>query len=123
MYRDLLEESSHLYPILLNLDRELARQARKGGCLFCGCKLHQANYPRKPRGAPVAGQGAWHFLAAVPGTSWQRCSELAAVGPGAHTIGFLEGAVKRGLALVADRLGDGAGTLILTQEVAGPLHA
>lgn len=59
MYRDLLEESSHLYPILLHLDRELARQARKGGCLFCGGKLHQANYPRKPRGAPVAGDPAY----------------------------------------------------------------
>lgn len=54
MYRELLKESSHLYPILLHLDRELARQARKGGCLACNGKLHQANYPRKPRGGPTA---------------------------------------------------------------------
>jgi len=55
MYLDLLEESSpDLYRILLNLDRETARQARKEGCLACNGKLHQANYPRKPRGGPMA---------------------------------------------------------------------
>jgi len=53
MYLDLLKESS-LYPILLHLDQELARQARKGGCLVCNNRLHQANYPRKPRGGPMA---------------------------------------------------------------------
>ena len=54
MYPDLLKESSDIYPILLHLDRELAREACQGGCLFCGGALHQANYPRKPRGGPVA---------------------------------------------------------------------
>jgi len=55
MYLELLKESSpDLYPILLDLDREAARQARKEGCLTCNGNLHQANFPRKPRGGPVA---------------------------------------------------------------------
>lgn len=51
MYRNLLTESS-LYPILRALDETIAREAQKDGCCFCGGTLHQACYPRKPRGAP-----------------------------------------------------------------------
>jgi hypothetical protein len=38
---------------LFELDADLATQARAGGCRLCGGVLHQADYPRKPRGAPA----------------------------------------------------------------------
>lgn len=50
MYQNLLDRST-LYPILRNLDEELAAEARERGC-GCGGHLHRACYPRKPRGAP-----------------------------------------------------------------------
>jgi hypothetical protein len=50
MYQSLLTESN-LYPILRRLDEELAAEAENLGCHLCGGRLHQANYPRKPRGA------------------------------------------------------------------------
>lgn len=50
MYQNLLDRST-LYPILRNLDEELAAAARERGCR-CGGQLHRACYPRKPRGAP-----------------------------------------------------------------------
>lgn len=37
---------------LLETDREIAEQIRQKGCPFCGGPLHQAHYPRKPRGGP-----------------------------------------------------------------------
>jgi len=40
------------FQILLRIDHELAQQTRAAGCP-CGGTLHQANYPRKPRGCPV----------------------------------------------------------------------
>jgi hypothetical protein len=39
------------YRLLLAVDRDLAEASRQGGCL-CGGPLHQANYPRSPRGGP-----------------------------------------------------------------------
>ena len=50
MYRNLLTASS-LYPILRALDEAIAEETHKRGC-SCGGKLHRADYPRKPRGAP-----------------------------------------------------------------------
>lgn len=52
MYQNLLNQSS-LYWILRRLDEELAADAKKLGCPYCGGQLHRANYPRKPRGAPA----------------------------------------------------------------------
>lgn len=46
-----------LYSAIRRLDEEMAEEARKRGC-SCGGKLHQANYPRKPRGAPEEGLSA-----------------------------------------------------------------
>ena len=37
------------FELLFRMDQELAAQTRANGCL-CGGILHQANYPRKPRG-------------------------------------------------------------------------
>lgn len=41
-----------LYALLMVVDRDLAARAREERCLLCGGPLHQANYPRKPRGGP-----------------------------------------------------------------------
>ena len=40
------------FQLLLRIDHELAQQTRAAGCP-CGAVLHQANYPRKPRGCPA----------------------------------------------------------------------
>ena len=44
----LFNASFHL--LLNSIDQELAIKAQKQGCLYCGNKLHQANYPRSPVG-------------------------------------------------------------------------
>lgn len=38
------------FQFLLSLDEDLAEEARRGRCPFCHGPLHQAHYPRKPRG-------------------------------------------------------------------------
>jgi hypothetical protein len=35
---------------LFRCDRELAEEVRRDGCPHCSGRLHQSNYPRKPRG-------------------------------------------------------------------------
>jgi hypothetical protein len=40
---------------LTEMDRKLAKWVAAGGCHYCGGRLHQGNYRRKPRGAKVAG--------------------------------------------------------------------
>jgi len=40
-----------LYAILLQVDEDLAAQARSHGCPRCGGRLDSARFPRKPRGA------------------------------------------------------------------------
>ncbi len=39
-----------LWSLLEQCDAELAEKCREEGCRFCGGRLHQAHYPRKPRG-------------------------------------------------------------------------
>jgi len=51
MYLSLLHESSW-YEFLLRVDRDLAAEAQRSGCVFCGAALHSACYRRKPRGLP-----------------------------------------------------------------------
>jgi hypothetical protein len=41
-----------LHQLLEKVDADLAQEARQKGCLFCGGKLHRADYGRKPRGGP-----------------------------------------------------------------------
>ena len=41
-----------LHQLLEKVDLDLAEQAHQQGCLFCGGKLHRADYDRKPRGGP-----------------------------------------------------------------------
>ncbi len=51
MCHDLLGDAS-LHRRLLSIDQDLASEARARGCPECGGRLHRADYPRKPRGAP-----------------------------------------------------------------------
>jgi hypothetical protein len=47
---------------LRQLDVEEAERVRRLGCLPCGGRLHQANYPRKPRGIEeVAEEDRWRL--------------------------------------------------------------
>lgn len=50
MYQRLLGDA-RLYIWMEQVDGELADSARQAGCQRCRGRLHQANYPRKPRGA------------------------------------------------------------------------
>jgi hypothetical protein len=42
---------------LEHCDTQLAQKCREEGCRFCGGALHQAHYPRKPRGLAEAQEG------------------------------------------------------------------
>lgn len=53
MYQNLLGDEQFL-SWLLSCDRDLAEAARQLGCPECGGRLHQSNFPRKPRGGPPA---------------------------------------------------------------------
>lgn len=50
MYHD-LPNDARFWQFLFCVDQDLAKATRCNGC-ECGGQLHQANYPRKPRGAP-----------------------------------------------------------------------
>jgi hypothetical protein len=52
MYQRLLRDKA-FFAFLFRCDQDLARDAREKGCLFCGGPLHQANFPRKPRGGAI----------------------------------------------------------------------
>jgi len=41
-----------LHQLLEKVDADLAQEACQEGCLYCGGKLHSADYDRKPRGGP-----------------------------------------------------------------------
>ena len=41
------------YVLLLQIDQDLAEEARKAKCPNCGARLHRANYSRTLRGAPT----------------------------------------------------------------------
>jgi len=48
----ILLQDPTFFQLLLQIDIDLAAQTRAGNCP-CGGTLHQANYPRKPRGCPI----------------------------------------------------------------------
>ena len=52
MYLFVLQDS-RLYTFLMEVDRDLASQAQRSRCRFCGGALHSACYLRKPRGVPA----------------------------------------------------------------------
>ena len=45
-----LLQKSNLYKLLLRIDCEFSDSVKNQGCQFCNGTLHQANYPRQPRG-------------------------------------------------------------------------
>ena len=49
MYHKLLFDAT-FWTFLFGIDQELAEEVRAEKCPSCGCHLHCANYPRKPRG-------------------------------------------------------------------------
>jgi hypothetical protein len=49
MWQNFVPDAS-FFTKLLNIDREEAERFQQRGCPFCGGPLHQAHYPRKPRG-------------------------------------------------------------------------
>jgi hypothetical protein len=59
LYQTVLRDSS-FFALLLQLDQDLAAEARAAGCA-CGGALHGARYPRKPRGGPD-GLGVEHCV-------------------------------------------------------------
>jgi len=52
LYADLVGDG-RLHAFLWECDRDLAAEARAGGCLVCGGRVDSARYPRKPRGGPA----------------------------------------------------------------------
>lgn len=51
MSQDVLGDG-RFHRLLLRADKELAQEAREGGCAVCDGPLHSGNYARKPRGQP-----------------------------------------------------------------------
>lgn len=51
LYLDVVEDAA-FFRVLQRIDRELAQQARQGGCQHCGGHLHAAYYGRAGRGGP-----------------------------------------------------------------------
>lgn len=49
-HKFLFDSSFHL--LLIAIDSELIKKVRAKGCVYCGGRLHQANYPRSPLGVP-----------------------------------------------------------------------
>jgi hypothetical protein len=49
MYHELLSDAT-FWAFLFTIDQDLAEASRVENCPSCGCRLHCANYPRKPRG-------------------------------------------------------------------------
>lgn len=58
MCHAILQEPAFFH-FLTHIDEELAAATRLGGCRACEGALHVANYPRKPRGCPVAVQAEY----------------------------------------------------------------
>jgi hypothetical protein len=50
-----LRLGGELFSWLAETDRKIAKWVAAVGCQFCGGRLHQGNYQRKPRGARLAG--------------------------------------------------------------------
>ena len=51
MCHEILRDA-RLWPLLLQIDLELAERTCSQRCPFCGSALHRSDFPRKPRGAP-----------------------------------------------------------------------
>ena len=54
-----IRRDSRFYQFLEKADWDRAQSVRTAGCRYCGGRLHQADYERKPRGAPAAVMDRW----------------------------------------------------------------
>jgi hypothetical protein len=52
MYQSLLQDKA-FFGFLFQCDQDLAREVQRGRCPLCDGPLHQANFPRKPRGGAI----------------------------------------------------------------------
>ena len=52
---------SSFHALILKMDEEMAENYAKKGCVYCGGKLHQANYPRSPMGMPLEFQDQYDY--------------------------------------------------------------
>lgn len=53
MYQTLLQDK-RFFAFLFQCDQDIAREAQQERCPVCGGPLHQAHFPRKPRGGAIA---------------------------------------------------------------------
>ncbi len=51
---DAVAQDPSFFRFLSQIDAELAADIRSAGCQHCSGRLHTADFPRKPRGCPVA---------------------------------------------------------------------
>jgi hypothetical protein len=51
---DAIAQDPSFFRFLSQIDAELAAETRGAGCQHCSGRLHTADFPRKPRGCPVA---------------------------------------------------------------------
>ncbi|MDJ0839682.1 MAG: hypothetical protein QNK37_24405 [Acidobacteriota bacterium] len=56
-----LARKASLYQLLLHIDQNFAGEQKQKGCAFCGGRLHDANYYRKPRGGPQNLDESYHL--------------------------------------------------------------
>lgn len=52
MYQTLLQDK-RFFAFLFQCDQDMAREVQRDRCPLCGGPLHQANFPRKPRGGAI----------------------------------------------------------------------
>lgn len=56
---DKILRDRRLYQFFERIDLDSAQAVRSGGCVYCGGRLHQADYERKPRGGPAEVMDRW----------------------------------------------------------------
>lgn len=60
LFHTFISDSS-VHQLLVKIDNDLADKALNEGCLYCGGKLHQSDYPRSPRGLSTADTDYYQF--------------------------------------------------------------
>ena len=52
MYQNFMYDAN-FHELLCSIDQEFTNKAMQQGCVYCGSKLYQADYPRSPFGLPA----------------------------------------------------------------------
>ena len=87
-------QKSSFFRFLSAIDSDLASRARLQGCSFCGCPLHSACYPRKPRG------GSMEFEATAPTMRQSFCCDNCRRRTTPESVRFLGRRVYPGFVMV-----------------------